>query len=114
MAKLTPVIFAERAEQATKDHQNTPDHDGNSATPSIGNEGTIRVSRVQTQDLQAKVNSHERKADQTTNLVDCVHQSQLGARRVMEILLPVIQILGGVKHHSMQDSVSSIHLNCSD
>lgn len=108
MDKLTSVVCAECTEQAAENHQDTSDHDGNLAAPSISDEGPIRVSALPLYSLQE--NLHKRETGKTTNLVNCIHQSQLGATGCVEIHLPRIQILGGVKHHSARCPVSSIHI----
>lgn len=107
MGKLTSIVCAECTEQATENHQDTSDHDGNLAAPSISDEGPIQVSALPLYLLQETL--HKRKTSKTTNLVDCIHQSQLGATGCVEVRLPRIQILGGVKHHSARCDVSSIH-----
>ena len=108
MGKLTSIVCAECTEQAAENHQDTSDHDGNLAAPSISDEGPIRVSASPLYLVQE--NLHKRKTGKTTNLVDCIHQSQLRPTGCVEVRLPRIQILGGVKHHSTQCPVSSIHI----
>lgn len=108
IAKRTSIILAECTEQATENHQDTSNHDGNLATPSISDEGSIRVSALPLYLVQ--YNLHERETEKTTNLVNCIHQSQLGATGSVEVHLPCVQILGGVKHHSAQGPVSSMRI----
>lgn len=108
MVKLTSIVCAECTEQATENHQDTSNHDGNLAAPSISDEGPIRVNAVPLCLVQE--NLHKGETGKTTNLVNCIHQSQLGATGCVEIRLPCIQILGGVKHHSARCGVSSVHI----
>lgn len=43
-------------------------------------------------------NLREGETGDTTNLVDGVEDAELRARRVIEVVLPVIHDLGGVQH----------------
>lgn len=50
----------------------------------------------------SEMHSHERDGSQATNLVESAKNTEQGALGVVEVLLPCLEVLDGIKEHAAQ------------